>query len=132
MEERATEIACVKDELKRKGEINKKRRIPYVSHPLLCCSYSFCIYTHNFCINSVKKKRVRLCYVCVCGERGSLKYKEIPPGQEANGTWKGINDADLIRNLVVSEMAQGREEKKPLNAREKGKGWGSDHFVPFF
>ena len=70
--------------------------------------------------------------MCVCGERGSLKSKEIPPGREANETWKGIHAGDLIRNLVVSEMAQGREEKKALNAREKGKGWGSDHFVSFF
>ena len=100
--------------------------------PCYVCSYSFCIYAHNFCINSGKKKKGLGYVMCVCGERGSLKSKEIPPGREANGTWKGIHAGDLIRNLVVSEMAQGREEKKALNAREKGKGWGSDHFVSFF
>lgn len=42
----------------------------------------------------------------MCG--GSLKYKEIPPGREANGTWKGIHAGDLIRNLVVSEMTGKR------------------------
>ena len=58
--------------------------------PCYVCSYSFCIYAHNFCINSGKKKKGLGYVMCVCGERGSLKSKEIPPGREANETWKGI------------------------------------------
>jgi len=95
--------------------------------PCYVCSYSFCIYAHNFCINSGKKKKGLGYVMCVCGERGSLKSKEIPPGREANETWKGIHAGDLIRNLVVSEMAQGERDrkKKALNAREiKGEGVG--------
>lgn len=50
--------------------------------------------------------------LCECG--GSLKYKEIPPGREAKGTWKRKHAGDLIRNLVDAEMA---EEKLLMLAR---------------